>query len=108
MQFDSEFRTNLAWVFKMWTRSEAKFRFDGILEANYLDLGRDVADGVAESGTGGKMLYIQPGFRVYKSNMSAALGVKVPAWTDLNEDELQQGAEGKEDYRFEFTLSILF
>ena len=29
-------------------------------------------------------------------------------WTDLNEDELQQGAEGKEDYRLEFTLSILF
>ncbi len=63
---------------------EAKFRFDWILEANYLDLGRDVADGVA------------------------ALGVKVPVWTDLNEDEVQQGAEGKEDYRLEFTLSILF
>ena len=108
MQFGSEFRTNLAWVFKMWTKAEAKFRFDGIFEANYLDLGRDVADGVAELGTGGKMLYLQPGFRVYKSNMSAALGVKVPVWTDLNEDELQQGAEGKEDYRLEFTLSILF
>ena len=57
---------------------------------------------------GGKMLYLQPGFRLYKSNMSAAMGLKVPVWTDLNEDELQQGAEGKEEHRLEFTLSILF
>jgi hypothetical protein len=92
----------------MYTRAESKFRLDGILEANYLDLGRDVADGVAEDGTGGRMLYIQPGFRLYKSNMSTALGVKFPVWTDLNEEDLQQGAEGTEEYRVEFTISILF
>jgi hypothetical protein len=40
--------------------------------------------------------------------MSAALGLKVPVWTDLNEDEMQQGAEGKEEYRLECTVSILF
>ena len=40
--------------------------------------------------------------------MSTALGLEVPAWTDLNEDNLQQGTEGKEEYRVEFTLSIPF
>lgn len=107
MKFGAEFRTNLAWVLKMYTNKESKFRFDGILEANYLDLGRDVADGMDELATGGKMLYLQPGLRIYKSNMSAAVGFKIPVWTELNEQDLQQGAEGTEDYRLELTLSIL-
>jgi hypothetical protein len=108
MKFGAEFRANLAWVLKMYTNSEAKFRFDGIIEANYLDLGRDVADGIEELATGGQMLYLQPGIRLYKANMSTALGLKLPVWKDLNEEDFQQGAEGTEEYRLEFTLSILF
>ena len=29
------------------------------------------------------------------------------SWTDLNEEDDQQGAEGKEDYRAIFTFSVL-
>jgi hypothetical protein len=39
--------------------------------------------------------------------MSVALGVKKPVWTDLNEESEQQGAEGRERYRFIFSLSVL-
>ena len=53
------------------------------------------------------MLYLMPGLRAYAGNLSLALGVKVPAWTDLNEDHLQQGAEGKEDYRLVLAFSAL-
>lgn len=41
-------------------------------------------------------------------NASFALGVKLPAWTDLNEEDEQQGAEGKENYRVIFSMSALF
>jgi hypothetical protein len=63
---------------------------------------------VAESGTGGEILYVMPGVRAYWENVSFALGVKLPAWTDLNEDDEQQGAEGKEDYRVILSMSALF
>lgn len=108
MKFGSEFRVNAALVGMCYTNLESKFRFDAILEANYLDLGRDRADGVDELATGGKMIYIQPGFRLYKDSTSAALGIKIPTWTDLNEEEYQQGAEGTENYRIDFTFSVLF
>jgi hypothetical protein len=54
------------------------------------------------------MLYALPGVRVYWDNVSAAVGVKVPVWTDLNEEDEQQGGEGTEDYRLIFALSALF
>ena len=54
------------------------------------------------------MLYLLPGVRYYVHNLSFALGVKLPVWTDLNEEDEQQGAEGKEEYRAIFTLSALF
>ena len=54
------------------------------------------------------MLYLLPGFRAYWRNMSLGLGVKVPTWTDLNEEGEQQGGEGKEDYRLICTFSVLF
>ena len=41
-------------------------------------------------------------------NASFALGVKLPAGTDLNEDDEQQGAEGNEDYRVILSMSALF
>jgi hypothetical protein len=37
-----------------------------------------------------------------------AFGVKTPIWTKLNEEALQQGAEGTERYRLILTLSTLF
>jgi hypothetical protein len=57
--------------------------------------------------TGGDMLYLTPGARLFYKSVSFAAGVKVPVWTNLNEEEDQQGAEGKERYRFVATLSIL-
>ena len=107
-RFGSEIRANLALVYKTYTNLESKFRFDLILEGNYLSLGRDRSNGVDELATGGNMLYIQPGTRLYKDNVSLALGVKFPAWTDLNEEGDQQGAEGTEKYRIELTFSTMF
>jgi hypothetical protein len=40
--------------------------------------------------------------------MSLGLALKKPVWTDLNEESQQQGAEGKEKYRFIATFSALF
>lgn len=54
------------------------------------------------------MLYLVPGVRLYKDNMSFAFGFKKPVWTKLNEESQQQGAEGKEKYRLIFSASILF
>ena len=42
------------------------------------------------------------------AKVSLAFGVKVPTWTDLNEEDDQQGGEGTEHYRLVGTLSILF
>lgn len=107
VQFGEELRLNNAFVAKLLTKPSAKFRLDGILEAGYLSLGRDKLDGEGEPATGGNMLYVVPGLRVFYKNTSLAGGVKLPAWTDLNEDALQQGAEGKEIYRVIVTLSVL-
>ena len=107
-QFGDEFRFNTAVIYKAYTNPEARFRIDGLVELNYLHLGRDKEDGVAESGTGGHILYVMPGVRAYWENVSFALGVKLPTWTDLNEEDEQQGAEGKEDYRLIFSVSALF
>lgn len=107
-KFGDEFRTNMALVWKAYTSQAYKFRCDLILEGNYLDLGRDVTNGEPEEATGGKMLYVQPGIRLYKKAVTIALGVKWPAYKNLNEEEDQQGAEGTEDYRAELTFSTLF
>jgi hypothetical protein len=40
--------------------------------------------------------------------MSLGLALKKPIWTDLNESTNQQGAEGKEKYRFIASFSALF
>ena len=54
------------------------------------------------------MLYALPGVRLTRGAVSVGLGWKTPVWTDLNEDEQQQGAEGKEVGRLIVTLSTLF
>lgn len=107
-QFGDEFRFNTALIYKAYANPEARFRLDTLVELNYLHLGRDKEDGVADSGTGGDILYVMPGVRAYWENTSLALGVKLPAWTDLNEEDEQQGAEGKEKYRLIFSVSALF
>lgn len=108
MQFGAENRLNGSLAYRMFSDGERKLRIDGVLEAQYLALGRDRANGNDEIATGGKMLYLMPGVRIYRDNMSFALGIKKAAWTELNESGQQQGAEGKEDYRLVFSASALF
>ncbi|HPF35062.1 MAG TPA: transporter [Candidatus Krumholzibacteria bacterium] len=106
--FGTETRLSLAACATLWTRPSSRTRLDLNLEAGYLALGRDEADGVGEAGTGGRILYALPGLRLTRGTVSLGLGWKTPAWTDLNEDALQQGAEGKESGRLLATFSTLF
>jgi hypothetical protein len=107
-QFGGESRLNAAWVYKLATNAAAASRWDLSVEANYLALGRDQTEGAGDAATGGDMLYFQPGVRYYKNTVSFALSVKVPVATSLNEEDLQQGAEGTERYRLQLTASVLF
>ena len=107
-QFGQEWRVNTAFNWRLWEKGDRKLRLDGILEANYLQLGRDRSNGLGELATGGDILYAVPGLRLYYDQLSLGLGVKVPVWTGLNEEEQQQGAEGKERYRLILTFSALF
>ena len=108
VQFGAENRLNAALSWRALTIPEKSFRFDPVLEVQYLSLGRDRVDGVGESGTGGRMLYLVPGVRFYWHNASFAVGIKKPVWTRLNESSTQQGAEGKEKYRLIFSASLMF
>jgi hypothetical protein len=107
-QFGSEFRLNTALVYRLLTIPRWKLRLDAQLEANYLRLGRDKLNGSGERATGGHILYLLPGVRAYWRNTSLGLGVKLPTWTNLNEESEQQGAEGKEDYRLICSFSVIF
>lgn len=107
LRFGAETRVNLAGSLRVLTRAESRLRLDLNFEANFLRLGRDELEGVGEEGTGGDMLYVVPGLRLFYGPSSVGLGVKVPTWTDLNEDALQQGAEGGEDYRVIFSFSTM-
>jgi hypothetical protein len=53
------------------------------------------------------MLYLLPEARLYSRSTSLGIGVKWPAWTDLNEERDQQGAEGTEAYRLIVTFSTI-
>lgn len=108
VRFGRETRLNTALVARVLTRPAARTRLDVNAEANYLVLGRDEADGVGEVATGGRILYGVGGLRLTRGPASLGLGWKTPVWTDLNEDALQQGAEGKEQGRLIATLSCLF
>jgi len=107
VRFGDELRFNTALTMRLLAHGALNFRLDANLETNYLRLGRDEADGVGERATGGAIVYAVTGFRAYLKNSSIGLGIKIPAWTDLNEEENQQGAEGKEKYRALFTFSVL-
>jgi hypothetical protein len=107
-RFGDELRLNSALTYRLVTIPRWKFRLDANLEANYLRLGRDYSNGGGERATGGQILYLLPGARGYWRNISLGLGVKLPTWTNLNEESEQQGGEGKENYRLLFTLSLIF
>lgn len=107
-KFGQEIRANSALIYRAYTDQDSSLRVDLSLEAQYLHLGRDRTNGVDEIATGGDMIYALPGVRLYWENISAAFGVKTPVWTDLNEENQQQGGEGTEDYRLIFTVSALF
>jgi hypothetical protein len=105
-KFGNEFRANLAGVYELYADQEATFkRLDGIVELNYLRLTRDQTAGVSELGTGGQILYLGPGFRAQIGDYNVGTLIKFPIATGLNEKDMQQGAEGLENYRFVFTLS---
>ena len=107
-QFGQEYRANTAFIYRSYTNLDRRFRVDLAAEIQYLKLGRDRTNGVEEPATGGQMIYLLPGIRAYWHNFSAAFGIKTPVWTDLNEEDLQQGGEGTEEYRLILTLSALF
>ncbi len=107
VRFGDEQRANLAYSLRLLESGPHRFRLDGNLEGAFLALGRDEAAGVGEAATGGRMIYLIPGLRAYCNNLSLGLGLKLPAWTALNEEADQQGAEGKEDYRLVVSFSAL-
>lgn len=107
-RFGTEMRFNSALIYRAHADPARRLRVDAVLEAQYLGLSRDRVDGVGEEATGGDIIYLMPGVRLSIDRVSLAAGVKFPAWTDLNEEAEQQGAEGKEDYRLVLTASWLF
>lgn len=108
VKFGAEDRFNVALSYRALTIPEKHFRLDPVLEIQQLSLDRDIEDGVAQNAAGGRVVYAMPGLRAYWQNMSFALGVKTPISAQLNEDEQQQGAEGKEKYRLIFSVSAIF
>jgi hypothetical protein len=111
-QFGKEQRVNLAAVYELYGEPKSFVsKLDGILELNFLHLGRDQENGEGVTATGGDILYFSPGLRLsIPSLQNANLGllVKLPVWKDLNEEDQQQGAEGLEKYRVITTLSFFF
>lgn len=108
VRFGTETRFNTAISHRLMTNPDTKFRLDGNAELNYLSLGRDVEDGVPGSAGGGNMIYGVLGLRFYKGATSVGVAVKKPIWTRLNEEDQQQGSEGKEKYRLVTTFSAMF
>ncbi|MCX8075547.1 MAG: transporter [Aquificaceae bacterium] len=107
-KFGDEFRLNTALAYRLYTKPENQVRFDLLTEANFLHLSRDRENGQSSEETGGRVLYGTLGGRLYYRSASLGLGVKLPLWKSLNEEERQQGSEGKERYRLILTFSTLF
>jgi hypothetical protein len=108
LQFGAENRVNGALAYRFLTDPDSKFRLDGVIEAQYLDLGRDRTNGEGDLATGGRIVYLMPGVRAYWGRASFAAGLKKPVSTNLNEADDQQGAEGKEKYRLVLSGSVIF
>jgi hypothetical protein len=108
MRFGTEMRLNGSLSRRLYTHADARLRVDGVIESQYLAIGRDIENGASATASGGKMLYLLPGLRLYKGNTSFAIGLKKAIWRRLNESGLQQGSEGKEKYRLLVSCSTLF
>lgn len=108
MKFGSESRLNGSLAWRLHTDADTRFRLDGVIEAQYLTVGRDVENDVPAQASGGRMVYLLPGVRLYKGGASFAIGIKKAVWTRLNESDRQQGSEGKEKYRLIVSGSLLF
>lgn len=107
----NELRFNLAGDYEIFEDMGGFIsRMDIIGEANLLHLTRDLeADRDQTNDSGGTILYLSPGFRAtFSKRFSIGTLIKFPVWNDLNNESIQQGAEGLEDYRavFTFTMSI--
>jgi hypothetical protein len=111
MKFGTETRVNAALSHRLLTLPERKFRLDGNVELNYLNLGKDTDQTGPIADSGGDILYGVIGMRLYQDNMSVGLALKKPIWAKLNNATppvVLQGAEGKESYRFIATFSAMF
>ena len=106
-KFGAENRLNFALAYRIHTDPSNKFRVDLSMESQFLQIARDTEDGVGQIATGGKIVYLLPGIRLYKDNMSFAFGIKKAVWSRLNESEQQQGSEGKEKYRLILSASMM-
>jgi hypothetical protein len=54
------------------------------------------------------MVYGVIGTRLYYNALSIGIGYKKPVWKNLNEENVQQGGEGKELQRIIITISTIF
>lgn len=112
MKFATETRVNAALAQRLITLPASRFRLDGNVELNYLNLGQDEDSTVGgrDPNTGGNILYGVLGMRLYKDSMSVGLAVKKPLWArlDATPGSVLQGSEGKEKYRFVATFSAMF
>ncbi len=107
-RFGDEWHVNAALAVRLLTRPRSRTRWDGVLELDGLRIGRDETAGMGEPATGGTVLYLQPGVRLFHGPASIAAGVKIPVARDLNEQAAQQGSEGRERYRLVLTWSLLW
>jgi hypothetical protein len=106
-QFGGEIRLNGALVWRAWASGSK--RIDLVPELSMLNLQRDQSDeetGTMEplEGSGGTILYGQLGARAVVGPFSLALGLKRAIAKNLNEEAVQQGSEGLEDYRASLTM----
>lgn len=107
----NEFRVNNAIIYEA-IENQGGFlsRLDLIVEANFLDLRKDMDEArLQDDATGGSMLYLSPGIRfTFNDRVSLGLLYKEVVWKNLNNENQQQGGEGLEKYRFITTFSLAF
>jgi hypothetical protein len=107
-KFGDEFRFNLAMTYSVYKNPDKNFRADLLLEANYQHNQRDKENGNRLEASGGSMVYGVIGTRLYYNALSIGIGYKKPVWKNLNEENVQQGGEGKELQRIIITISTIF
>jgi hypothetical protein len=106
----TETRFNVAGVYQIFeNRGGVLSQIDIIGESNLLYLKKDVEDRMKIDDSGGIIHYLSPGVRLtFRKYVSIGALIKFPVWKDLNQERIQQGAEGLEKYRAIVTASISF